>query len=72
MRVVVGLIRALGFAMVFYHFCPQALAEALKVNNAVTNIVLSRNEIGNEGAEAWCLARGSVAPGHGMLVVDGD
>ena len=44
-------------------FCPQALAEALKVNKTVTNVKLSSNEIGKEGAKAWCLARGSVAPG---------
>ena len=45
------------------HFCPQDLAEALKVNVTVTNLNLEWNEIGNEGAKAWCLARGSVAPG---------
>ena len=49
--------------MVCYCFCPQALAEALKVNKTLTNIGLKFNEIGKEGAEAWCLARGSVAPG---------
>ena len=49
--------------MVCHCFCPQALAEAFKVNNTVTNIDLEQNGIGNEGAKAWCLARGSVAPG---------
>ena len=49
--------------MVCHRFCPQALAEALKVNRTVTNIDLSGNKIDNEGAKAWCLARGSVAPG---------
>ena len=49
--------------MVCHRFCPQALAEALKVNKTITKIVLSNNEIGNEGAKAWWLARGSVAPG---------
>ena len=49
--------------LVCHRFCPQALAEALKVNKTVTTIDLSHNEIGNEGAKAWCLARGSVAPG---------
>ena len=43
--------------------CPQALAKALKVNKTVTTIDLSWNNIGKEGAKAWCLARGSVAPG---------
>ena len=45
------------------HNCPQALAEALKVNKTIMNIHLTWNNIGNEGAEAWCLPRGSVAPG---------
>ena len=45
------------------HRCPQALAEALKVNMTVTNIDLRLNGIGKEGAEAWCLAWGSAAPG---------
>ena len=55
----------LRFHMVCYRFCPQALAEALKVNKTVTSIDLTSNEIGDEDeeAEAWCLARGSVAPG---------
>ena len=39
-------------------FWPQALAEALKVNRTVTNIDLSNNRIGREGAEAWGWARG--------------
>ena len=42
--------------MVCHPCCPQALAEAfLKVDSTV--------QIGNEGAKAWCLARGSEAPG---------
>ena len=49
--------------MLCHRFCPQALAEALKVNQTVTDINLSYNKIDNEGAEAWCLAWGSVAPG---------
>ena len=49
--------------MVCHRLCPQALAQALKINKAITYIDLSRNEIGKEGAEAWCLGRGSVAPG---------
>ena len=49
--------------LVWHRFWPQALAEALKVNKTVTKINLTNNQIGNEGAEAWCLARGSVAPG---------
>ena len=48
--------------MVCHRFCPQALAEALKVNKTVTDINLRGNEIGNEGAKAWCLAGGSVDP----------
>ena len=43
------------FSLTF--FCPQALAEALKVNKTVTTIDLSHNGIGKEGAKAWCLAR---------------
>ena len=49
--------------LVCHRFCPQALAEALKVNKTVTDINLDGNNIGKEGAKAWCLARGSVAPG---------
>ena len=52
----------LRFHMVCHRFCPQALAEALKVNKTVTDINLRGNEIGNEGAKAWCLAGGSVDP----------
>ena len=44
--------------MVCHRLCPQALAEALKVNQTVTNIDLRENYIGNEEAKAWCLARG--------------
>ena len=35
--------------------CLQALAEALKTNTSVTNIDLSENQIGAEGAKAWCV-----------------
>ena len=49
------------FSMVFHRFCPQALAEALRVNKTVTNIYLPR--IGNEGAKARCLERAGVGPG---------
>ena len=34
--------------------CLQALAEALKINKCVTNISLYTNQIGDEGAKAWC------------------
>ena len=33
--------------------CLQALAEALKINASVTDISLSNNQIGAEGAKAW-------------------
>jgi len=36
--------------------CLQALAEALKINKCVTNINLYDNQIGDEGAKAWCVA----------------
>ena len=39
--------------------CLQALAEALKTNRSVTNIELGFNQIGDEGAKAWCVV-GSV------------
>ena len=35
--------------------CLQALTEALKTNVSVTDIDLGWNEIGAEGAEAWCV-----------------
>ena len=47
------------FAIAFRRFCPQALADALKVNKAVTDINLSSIGIGIEGAKAGCLARGT-------------
>ena len=59
-------LKVLRFHMVCHRFCPQALAEALKVNKTVTKIDLGYHQIRNEGAEAWCLARGSVAPGLRM------
>ena len=34
--------------------CLQALAEALKINTSVTDINLYMNQIGDEGAKAWC------------------
>ena len=47
-----------SFHMVCHRFCPQALAEAVKVNKTLTKIDLSENNIGKEGAKAWCLGRG--------------
>ena len=35
----------------------QALAEGLKQNSTLTNLILSYNNIGPEGAQAWCLVR---------------
>ena len=35
--------------------CLQALAEALKINKSITNINLGENQIGAEGAKAWCV-----------------
>ena len=55
------------FHTVCHRFCPQALAKALKVNKTVTNIGLAHNEIGDGGAKAWCVGRGSVAPGFEMV-----
>ena len=40
---------------IFFSF--QALAERLKHNSALTNVNLSWNNIGPEGAQAWCLVR---------------
>ena len=57
--------------MVCHPCCPQALAEALKVNSTLTSINLEKNEIGKEGAKAWCLGRGSVAPGFEMVNENG-
>ena len=34
--------------------CLQALAEALKINASVMNINWEYNNIGAEGAKAWC------------------
>ena len=35
--------------------CFQALAETLKTNASVTSIGLISNDIGDEGAKAWCV-----------------
>ena len=35
----------------------EALAEGLKHNSTVTSLNLAMNEIGPEGAQAWCLVR---------------
>ena len=35
--------------------CLQALAEALKTHASVTEISLGDNQIGDEGAKAWCV-----------------
>ena len=37
--------------------CCQALAEGLKHNSTLTNLYLYNNNIGPEGAQAWCLVR---------------
>ena len=34
--------------------CLQALAEGLKKNASITDISLFGNQIGDEGAKAWC------------------
>ena len=35
----------------------QALGESLKHNSRMKNLSLGSNEIGPEGAQAWCLVR---------------
>ena len=49
--------------------CFQALAEALKTNASVTDIDLSGNQIGAEGAKAWCVgwARLNAAACHDCM-----
>jgi len=37
--------------------CCQALAEGLKHNSALTNLDLGSNNIGDTGAQVWCLVR---------------
>ena len=37
--------------------CCQALAEGLKHNSTLTNLNLYGNNIGDTGAQAWCLVR---------------
>ena len=41
-------------------FSCQALAEGLKENSTLMNLNLQRNEIGPEGAKAWCLVEDGV------------
>ena len=38
----------------------QALAKALKQNSFLTKLLLTRNNIGTEGAKAWCLGEDGV------------
>ena len=50
--------------------CLQALAEVLKTNAIIANIYLHRNQIGAEGAKAWCVvgsAEYSRMPLHVMM-----
>ena len=35
--------------------CLQAFAEAVKINKSITDINLEGNQIGDEGAKAWCV-----------------
>ena len=35
----------------------QALAAALQQNSTLTNLYLQKNNIGPEGAKAWCLVK---------------
>ena len=37
--------------------CCQALAEGLKHNSTLTDLHLPANNIGDTGAQAWCLVR---------------
>ena len=37
--------------------CCEALGEGLKNNSTLTNLDLHWNNIGPEGAQAWCLVR---------------
>ena len=43
--------------------CLQALAEALKINKCVMNFISYDNQIGAEGAKAWCLVGSAVCRG---------
>ena len=47
--------------MVCHRLRPQDFIEVLRGNKTSKNIWRYCNHIGNEGAKAWCLARGSVA-----------
>jgi len=40
--------------------CFQALAEAIKINKSITYIDLEKNQIGAEGAKAWCVGWASL------------
>ena len=57
---------------IFHIFvCCQALAEGLKHNSALANLILHNNNIGATGAQAWCLgedAEESVKRGRGTAV----
>jgi len=49
---------ALGFMVFLKWFVScQALAEALKQNSALNILYLMDNNIGDEGAKAWCLVK---------------
>ena len=42
--------------------CCEALAEGLKHNLTLTNLILFQNKIGPEGAQAWCLGEDGEDP----------
>ena len=44
----------------------QALAEALQQNSSLTDLNLMGNNIGDEGAKAWCLVRMGSWRGEGV------
>ena len=49
---------AVCFIFFLRSFVPcQALAEALQQNSSLTNLNVASNNIGSEGAKAWCLVR---------------
>ena len=48
-----------------YFFCCQALAEGLKHNSTLTNLNLQTNNLGPEGAQAWCAVRMMRKPSWG-------
>ena len=47
--------------------CCEALAEGLKHNSTLTNLNLDRTNVGDTGAQAWCLGEDGEIPDESVM-----